>query len=125
MDRTNAISSTQVAVCGNRLDTSRPHWPYFWKEKALRRMRRGLANRFAWSVFFSLLQSITVLSNFSSAGLGSKESIWLTPPSIERKIHDFALGWWCGVFGASGLEVTVAARRMSASATLPTPVKLP
>src|SRR5215470_19460829 len=108
MDRTNAISSTQVAVWGKRLETSRPHCPYFWKVKALRRMSRGLAKRFAWSVFFSLLQSITVLSNFSSAGLGSNESIWLTPPSMVRKMHDFALGLWSGVFGASGL--TAAAR---------------
>src|SRR5689334_22040154 len=80
IERTNAMSSTHVAMWGNRLETSRPHWPYFWKVYGLRRMRRGLANRFAWSVFFSLLQSITVLSNFSSAGFGSKESIWLTPP---------------------------------------------
>ena len=55
-------------------------------------------------MFFSLLQSITVLSNFSSAGLGSNESIWLTPPSIVRKMHDFAFGVWSGVFGASGLH---------------------
>src|SRR5436190_22920764 len=125
MDRTNAISSTHVAMCGNRLETSRPHWPYFWKGNGLRRINRGLAHRFAWSVFFSLLQSITVLSNFSSAGLGSKESIWLTPPSIDRKIQDLAFGLWCGVFGASGFEAAVAARMTSASAMPPTPVKLP
>src|ERR1043165_797508 len=83
------MSSTQVAVCGNRLDTSRPDCPYLRKSKALRRISRGFAKRVAWSVFFSLLQSITVLSNFSSAGLGSNESIWLTPPSIVRKMHDY------------------------------------
>ena len=86
------MSSTHSADVGNRLETSIPHWPYFWNGNGLRRIRRGLANRFGWSVFFSLLQSITVLSNFSSAGLGSNVSIWLTPPSIVRKMHDFAFG---------------------------------
>ena len=102
-----------------------PHCPYFWNGKALRRMSRGLAKRFAWSVFFSLLQSITVLSNFSRAGLGSKESIWLTPPSIDRKMQDFALGLWSGVFGASGLEVTVAPRMTIGERDAAQPVKLP
>src|SRR5436190_23059414 len=124
MDRTNAISSTQFAVCGNKLETSRPHWPYFWNGKALRRISRGLANRLAWSVFFSLLQSITVLSNFSNAGLGSNESIWLTPPNIVRKIQDLAFALWSGVLGASGFTAVLAPRITSARARPPTPVRL-
>src|SRR4051812_20985841 len=40
-------------------------------------------------------------------------------------MHDFALGLWSGVFGASGFEATVAPRITSASAMPPSPVKLP
>jgi len=74
MDRTKAMSSTQVAKCGNRSDTGMPHFPYCLNSNGLFKMRRGLAKRLGWSVFFSLLQSITVLSNFDRAGLGSKVS---------------------------------------------------
>ncbi len=64
-------------------------------------------------MFFSLLQSITVLSNFSSAGLGSNESIWLTPPSIVRKMQDFAFGVWCGRFGSQRIHRRVLAPRIT------------
>jgi hypothetical protein len=39
---------------------------------------------------------------FSSAGFGSKVSMWLGPPTMNRKMTDFALGGMCGAFGASG-----------------------
>src|SRR5580658_4752376 len=125
MERTKAMSSTQVARCGNKLETSIPHSPYFLNGNELLRNSLGLANRFAWSVFFSLLQSITVLSNFSRLGFGSKVSIWLTPPSMVRNIQDLAFGVWSGFLGASGLS---AARRLPfnrlISAMPPTPVRL-
>src|SRR5262245_19716540 len=41
-------------------------------------------------------------ANLSRAGLGSKVSRWLGPPSINSQMTDVACGWWCGFFGASG-----------------------
>ena len=79
-----------------------PHFPYFRNSKGLRVINRGLANSFWSSVSFSLVQSISVPSNFVRAGFGSNVSTWLTPPNIVRKIQDFALAGWCGTRGARG-----------------------
>src|SRR5688572_13289264 len=44
-------------------------------------------------------------ARLSSAGFGSNRSIWLGPPSMKRKMTDFAVGLWCGCFAFNGLTV--------------------
>ena len=34
--RTKQMSSTHCAMCGNSVETSRPHWPYFLNFQGLR-----------------------------------------------------------------------------------------
>src|SRR6058998_153321 len=65
--------------------------------------------------------------SLSSRGFGSNVSICEGPPSMKRKITDFALGAKCGDFGARGFvpgggaaEANLSARRY-ASARPPNP----
>ena len=34
-ERMTAMSSMQLAVCGNRSETSMPLWPYFWNVRCV------------------------------------------------------------------------------------------
>src|SRR5579864_4262847 len=61
---------------------------------------------------------------FWSAGLGSKRSIWLGAPSMNRQITFLACGAKCGALGARGLATLPAkpsrSRRLaSASVSIP------
>ena len=51
-------------------------------------------------------------ASLSSIGLGSNRSRWLGPPSMNRKMTDFALAGKCGFLGLSG---SAAADRSPAS----------
>src|SRR5262245_48782546 len=51
----------------------------------------------------------------ASFGLGSNVSRWLGPPSMNRKMHAFALAGKCGFFGASGLSARAAGTDASAA----------
>src|SRR6185369_16282663 len=116
-----AISSTQPATCGNSSLTSAPDWPYFRKANGegrtlsliLKTVVGGLNGR-DWPL------------SFCSRGLGSKVSICDGPPSMNRKMTDFALGAKCGVLGARGLAAVDAgaalAARSPASASPPNPL---
>ena len=46
-------------------------------------------------------------------GLGVEQVEWLGPPSMNRKMTDFAVGAWCGVFGASGFATPAASRAIA------------
>src|SRR5205085_8133238 len=50
-------------------------------------------------------------SSLVSSGFGSNRSTWLGPPSMNRKMTDFAVGVWWGFFGASGSCATRGAAR--------------
>ena len=57
-----------------------------------------------------------------NAGLGSKSSYWLGPPSMNMKMTFLALGAKCGARGARGpAAVRPSAAKSSASAAMPTP----
>src|SRR5260370_35267420 len=113
-----AISSTQVATCGNSSLTSAPHWPCFRKSNGegrtlsliLKTVVGGLKGR-DWPL------------SFCSRGLGSKVSICDGPPSINRKITDFAFGAKCGVLGASGFTPVAAACLPASSPASASPPK--
>ena len=61
--------------------------------------------------------------HFCSSGLGSKRSIWLGAPSINRNTTRFALAAKCGFFGANGFAIGVRPSpcKRSASAIVPSP----
>src|SRR5260370_30230536 len=109
-----AMSSTQVATCGNSSLTSAPDCPYFLNAKGeprilslmLKTVVGGLNGR-DWPL------------SLSSRGLGSKVSIWDGPPSMNRKITDLAFGAKCG---ASGLADADFSARRPASAKPPNPL---
>src|SRR6266568_2636586 len=109
-----AMSSTQVATCGNSSLTSAPDCPYFLNAKGeprtlslmLKTVVGGLNGR-DWPL------------SFCKRGLGSKVSIWDGPPSMNRKMTDFALGEKWGVRGASGFAVLPASSPARASPPKP------
>src|SRR6476620_8129932 len=97
-----AISSAQDAICGNKSDTSIPHWPYFWN---LRGLPISTADSF-WinakrTSFVSDSGSFWPFSSFSF-GFGSNKSICDGAPSMKMKMHDLAFGAKCGDRGANG-----------------------
>ncbi len=76
IDLMKAMSSTQVARCGKRSETSCPDWPYFLNAQ------RGSTMR-PWSLWPprpNVLTSMVLLSMPFMAGLWSKVSMWLGPP---------------------------------------------
>ena len=78
-----------------------PLWPYGLNS-------RGLASTAAVGLMNASLRSLVIDGgsglpcHFCSSGLGSNRSIWLGPPSMNRKITFFALAGKCGFRGASG-----------------------
>src|SRR5262245_59026010 len=51
--------------------------------------------------------------HFFSAGLGSKRSTGLGPPTMNMKMTRLAVGVWCGFFGARGSPLMVPAAAAS------------
>src|SRR4051794_22856355 len=108
-DRITAMSSMQLAIRGNRSETSMPLWPCF---RNVRRVPRSLA--LLWICWY--LTSPNSLGRFwpsslLSSGLGSKVSRWLGPPAMNRKMTDRAFDGKWAAFAASA--ETVPARSCS------------
>ena len=93
-----------------------PAWPYGVK-------RRGLASTAAVGlmkascIFFVIDAGSGLPFHLCSAGLGSNRSIWLGPPSMNRKMTFFALAGKCGFLGASGLTSALGRARPSCSSS--------
>src|SRR5882672_2255565 len=100
----NTISSTRVARFGNRLDIHRPDCPCCFNCQYGRKTRFGAEEKVASSPFVRVALGICFPAYFTSAGLYSNVSIWLTPPSMNRKMQLFALHGWCGGRGAMGFD---------------------
>ena len=102
MERISAMSSTQPATWGSRLETSVPHWPCFWNFTPV-----------PFSTAVSLRMNANLTSSRSdsgmgcpssslSFGLGSKRSIWLGAPAMNKKMQALARGAKWGGLGALG-----------------------
>src|SRR5947209_17234812 len=100
-DRKKQISSTQVARCGIRSETSRPDLPYFLNVRVL--ARSGVSPLVNWLTGMPKPLGSGLPFHFPRAGLGSKRSIALGPPTINRKMTALALPGKCGGLTASGL----------------------
>src|SRR5262249_14123531 len=99
-ERNTVMSSTCCAICGYQSDTQMPLCPccFHWRWVPI-------------SVLLLVPIAVMTLPNdvgmgwpasLCNSGLGSKRSRWLGPPSMKSQITDFAVGLWCGCFGASG-----------------------
>src|SRR5262249_44754450 len=103
-------------ICGSQSDTGSPLWPYCVH-------LRGEASNgepispIAVMTLPKLAGSGLPASLFSS-GFGSNVSIWLGPPSMNMKMHAFALAGKCGFLGARG-EPPASATGGSANSRLP------
>src|SRR4051794_20505716 len=122
----NARSSALVARFGRRLDIHRPELPCCLKSQYGGITRFGAAEKVASSPVVRSAFGICFPAYFRRAGLYSKVSIWLTPPSMKRKMQLFALLGWCGGFGAMGdtgppVEAFASVARRSARASPPRP----
>src|SRR2546430_8563585 len=87
----NAISSTRVARFGNRLDIQRPDCPCCLNCQYGGMTRFGADEKVAISPVVRSALGICFPAYFTSAGLYSNVSIWLTPPSMNRKMQLLAL----------------------------------
>ena len=115
----NAMSSTQVDTCGNKLLTGMPHWP------------RGVNSQCDLSRFCVVENWTRGLAKGSglpwsrvSSGFSSNVSTCDGPPCMNRKITRLALGSKCGRLGASGSGFTWAnpdSASSDSSARLPKP----
>src|SRR4051794_32028496 len=87
-ERSKAISSAQVARLGNRSDISRPDWPCFLKVRVL--ARRGVSPLVNWLTGLPKLAGNGLPWFRVTSGLGSNRSMALGPPTMNRKMTDFA-----------------------------------
>src|SRR5450631_2255397 len=100
------MSSAHVDVYGSRSDNSIPHCPYGLNS-------RGLASTAAVGLMNASFKSFVSDGGrewpwyFFKAGFGSKRSIWLGAPSMNRKMMFLALPGKCGCLGASGSSTAV------------------
>src|ERR1041385_4422724 len=107
MERTRQASSAQEPILGIQSENSVPLWPCGAKV-------RGLARTAASGLVKARRRSLVIEAGRGlpchcwSAGLGSKRSIWLGPPSMKRKITFLALAGKCGGGGGGGLGLAVA-----------------
>src|SRR5215471_17033106 len=117
-ERITARSSTQVAVWGKRSDTSMPACPYFLNVRLVPIRRASAVTN--WYLASPNSVGRFWPSSLLRAGLGSNVSTWLGPPTMNRKITDFAFGAKCGVLAAKGLT-RVFAESSELSAIAPKP----
>ena len=83
-ERITARSSTQVAMCGSQSETQIPLWPCCFH---FRREARSGARPSPIGVITGLkLGGSGLPARRLSSGLGSNVSMWLGPPSMNRKI---------------------------------------
>ena len=100
-ERRKAMSSTQVARCGSRSDTSRPDWP--WRANVRVLASSGVSPLVNWLTGRPKLSGNGWPCRRASSGLGSNRSTWLGPPTMNRKMTASARAGKCGGRAASGL----------------------
>ena len=83
-------SSITPPTWGNQSETGVPDWPY-----GLNVRRQGMTGRFI-SATLSPKPIASISLPACLLSLGSKVSMWLTPPHMNRKMTDLALGSKCG-----------------------------
>src|SRR5215831_14073433 len=103
-ERRKQMSSTRVARCGSRSETSRPDWPCLENLRVL--ARSGVSPLVNWLTGLPKLSGSGLPCHLARSGFGSNRSTWLGPPTMNVKITDLALASWCGFLAASGLPVT-------------------
>ena len=86
---------------GIQAETPMPQCPCFLNSQGDDRI--GVLPSVNWLAILPKLSGSFWPSYFFSRGLGSKVSIWLGAPTMNRKMTDFALAGKCGGFAASGL----------------------
>src|SRR5262249_47491335 len=99
-ERITARSSAQVAVCGSQSLTHSPPLPcccHFRLHANSGEPNSPIAVMILPTDGGSGLPAISL-----TLGLGSNVSMWLGPPSMNRKMHAFALAGTCGPRGPSG-----------------------
>ena len=110
-ERRKQMSSTHVARFGRRSETSIPLRPCFFHVRVLGRMTSSpLVN---WLFGRPLSSGRGLPAHFASAGLGSNRSIWLGPPTMNRKITRFAFASKWGGFTAKGFLAVFPSPRKS------------
>ena len=87
-ERTKAMSSTHVARCGIRSETSSPDRPCFLNLRVL--ARSGVSPLVNWLTGMPKLLGNGWPWRFCSSGLGSKRSTALGPPTMNMKMMDLA-----------------------------------
>src|SRR6266446_5755006 len=100
------MSSTHSARCGNSEETSIPLWPYFLNGQG--DASSGVSPLVNWLGTLPKLSGSCCPSYFLSAGLGSKVSMWLGAPTMNRKITALAFAGKCCGLGASGFSRVAA-----------------
>src|SRR5690348_5967766 len=97
------MSSTCVATPGSSVEIHRPDSPHRLNSQNEGNTRFGAAENVASSPVVLSATGICLPAYFSKAGLYSKVSIWLTPPSMNSKMQLFALQGWCVGLGDIGV----------------------
>ena len=109
IERTTAMSSTQLPMCGNQSLTSMPLWPYFL-EADLQRIELvallavGVVDddtraSLSFSGFCASAYGVSLIdlpAYLVSSGLGSNVSMWRQPPFMNSQMTLLALGVKCG-----------------------------
>src|SRR3954447_19567430 len=102
IERTTANSSMTPPTFGNQSETGIPDLPY-----CLNVRRMGITGRFiAATLSPKPIASISLPAYLLS--LGSNVSMWLTPPHMNRKMTDLALGLKSGPMAAPGIFPSAA-----------------
>src|SRR5713101_1359183 len=83
-----------------------PHWPC--RENVHGEESRGVSLAVNWLITLPKLSGSFWPSYFFRAGLGSNVSMWLGPPTMNRKITDLAFGAKFGGLAASGFTLIAA-----------------
>src|SRR5438034_8001659 len=100
-ERRKAMSSTHVARCGIRSETSMPERPCFLNLRVL--ARSGVSPLVNWLTGLPKLSGSGWPWRFCNSGFGSNRSIGLGPPTINMKITALALAGKCAGLAARGL----------------------
>src|SRR5262245_9058671 len=110
-DRRKQMSSAQVARFGRRSDSSIPLRPCFANSRVLGMMTASPC--VSWLFGRPVDSGSGLPAHFASAGLGSNRSIWLGPPTMNRKMTRLAFGSKCDFLGASGFFAAFSSARAS------------
>ena len=102
-DRMTAMSSSIFAVCGMSSEAHVPALPCCFQ--VLGHPKSGEPLSPIEVMTLPKLSGSFLPASLLSRGLGSNKSIWLGPPSMNRKMTDLALPKWWGILDERGLEM--------------------